>query len=219
MECGVQYPGDNGNYWSVKSWMVTLNAGYLVSDEIQLSVGDVIFGNQTRLDDTTWSVAAPFLSPPLSLCSESGCYAWPCVRYVGSTVQSSGATTSITAQGQWLQTQPWAYNTLECYGCTSCQSYPDKSPALFTDIALYSKGQLITPEWIVTPKVCHVLRLWRLHLCSQCRLHALLLSDLFLFVVTAAAAEVLQRSGGGGLGQCRPHQLWQRVDTPSLLTA
>lgn len=121
----LQYPGDNGNYWSVKSWYVTLNAGYLVSDEIVLNPGDNIFGNQTRLDAQTY--------------------------YVGSTAPN-GQTTSITAQAAWLASQPWAYCTLECYGCDSCASYPVKSPSTYTQIELYSKGTLVTPQWQVTPK-------------------------------------------------------------------
>lgn len=42
MQC--QYPGDNGNYWSVKSWYVTLTAGASASDELPLNAGDLIFG-------------------------------------------------------------------------------------------------------------------------------------------------------------------------------
>ncbi len=144
----LQYPGDGGNYWSVKSWYVTLNAGYLVSDEIQLNPGDSIFGNQTRLDDTTW--------------------------FIGSTQQSTGQSTTITAQAAWLSSQPWAYNTLECYGCLDCGSYPVKSPEYFTEIELYSKGKLITPTWKVTPKVRHSFPVLTLclfcciRLCSNC---------------------------------------------------
>jgi len=122
----LQYPGDDGDYWSVKSWYVTLESGYLVSGEIPLNVGDSIFGNQTRVDSTTW--------------------------YIGSTRLSSGQTTAITAQASFLASQPWAYNTLECYGCTGCDTYPADSPATFTNIQLWSKGKLITPVWKVTPK-------------------------------------------------------------------
>lgn len=32
----LQYPGDEGNYWSVKSWYVTLKSGALASDEIKV---------------------------------------------------------------------------------------------------------------------------------------------------------------------------------------
>ena len=36
-------PGDRGDYWSVKSWYVTLDGGVMVSDEIKLNVGDLLF--------------------------------------------------------------------------------------------------------------------------------------------------------------------------------
>merc|ERR1711916_88373 len=41
----LQYPAEGGNYWSVRSWYVTLTGGSLVSDEIPLSVGGTVFGN------------------------------------------------------------------------------------------------------------------------------------------------------------------------------
>lgn len=25
----------------------------------------------------------------------------------------------------WVQVQPWAYNTIECYGCESCKTFPE----------------------------------------------------------------------------------------------
>jgi len=122
----LQYPGDNGNYWSVKSWYVTLDVGYLVSQEIQVNPGDSIFGNMTRVDPAGW--------------------------YIGSTAPS-GQTTSIVAEAtDRLTVQPWAYNTLECYGCTGCGSYPVQSPEQFTNLQLFQGSQKVTPSWLVTPK-------------------------------------------------------------------
>lgn len=123
----LQYPGDNGNYWSVKSWYVTLDAGYMVSDEIQVNAGDAIWGNMTFLGSNTW--------------------------FVGSTVKSTGNSTTITVQSQdnRLGSQPWVYNTLECYGCQDCTTYPTQ-PISFYDIKLYAGSKLITPQWKVTPK-------------------------------------------------------------------
>jgi len=130
----LQYPGDNGNYWSVKSWYVTLDVGYLVSAEIQLNPGDSVFGNMTRVDPAGW--------------------------YIGSTAPG-GLTTSIVAEAtDRLTVQPWAYNTLECYGCTDCGSYPVHSPELFTNLQLFAGATTVTPTWLVTPKApnqlfCH----------------------------------------------------------------
>ena len=39
-----------------------------------------------------------------------------------------------------LKIQPWAYNTLECYGCDGCDTYP-KNPVTFTDNKLYQAGK------------------------------------------------------------------------------
>lgn len=125
----LQYPGDEGLYWSVKSWYVTLDVGTVNSDEVQVNVGDYIFGNMTRTGPQTW--------------------------YIGSVVGSSGANTYISVTHERLASQPWAYNTLECYGCESCQTYPQHAPCNFTKLELYSGSKLIQPTWKVNPKPSH----------------------------------------------------------------
>jgi hypothetical protein len=110
---------------SVKSWYVTVSAGYLVSDEIQVDSGDYIYGVMNRTGPDTW--------------------------FIGSTVGSSGQVTSITATETPLASQPWAYTTLECYGCTACNTYPLK-PISFTGMSLTSQGKPVLPLWKVTPK-------------------------------------------------------------------
>jgi len=118
----LQYPGDNGNYWSVKSWYVTLNSGVVVSREIQTQTGDKIFGNMTNTAPDTW--------------------------YIGGTSQSSGATAAITVTRNRLQTQPWAYNTLECYGCAGGCTYEPTTPVQFTQLQLFNTNNgPITPSW------------------------------------------------------------------------
>jgi len=52
----LQYPGDNGDYWSVKSWYVTLTNDIVVSDEIQVNAGDEIFGNMTKVAPNTFYI-------------------------------------------------------------------------------------------------------------------------------------------------------------------
>jgi len=120
----LQYPGDGGNYWSVKSWYVTLDSGVVVSDEIPVKVGDTIFGNMTRLSGNNW--------------------------YIGGTSLENKRTSSITVNRARLQVQPWAYNTAECYGCDygGCATEP-KNPIKFTKLALYAAGKQVTPSWVV----------------------------------------------------------------------
>ncbi len=51
-----------------------------------------------------------------------------------------------------LGVQPWAYTTLECYGCNSCQSFPTNA-CEFTQMQIFKKGQPVLPlPWNVTPK-------------------------------------------------------------------
>lgn len=65
---------EGGDYWSVKSWYVTLDSGVLSSNEVRLDVGGTVFGNMTRLSSTTW--------------------------YIGSTNTATGQTTYITGTNQ-----------------------------------------------------------------------------------------------------------------------
>src|SRR5690606_13416454 len=96
----LQYPGDYGDYWSVKSWYVTLSGDVLYSTEIQTKTGDNIFGNMTMIGTDTW--------------------------YIGGTSAASGETTSLNVNRPRLVHQPWAYNTAECYGCAGgCNYEPD----------------------------------------------------------------------------------------------
>ena len=51
-----------------------------------------------------------------------------------------------------MKVQPWAYVTLECYGCTGCRTYP-KTPVSFSDIKLYGANQSpVVPTWLANPK-------------------------------------------------------------------
>jgi len=122
----LQYPasGFRGG-WGVKSWYVTVNAGALQSTELAVKVGDAILCNMTRTGPDSW--------------------------FVGSTIKSTGKSTNQFAQNARLKSQPWAYNTLECYGCKSCKTYPTQ-PIVFSDLKLYSKGVEVTPSWLVDPK-------------------------------------------------------------------
>ena len=108
---------------------MTVNAGALFSEEIPVKAGDEILCNMTRLGDTKWSVAG--------------------------TLKSNGKSTTQTADNERLRVQPWAYNTLECYGCSGCATYP-QNPIMFKENKLYQQGQLITKikgsDWNINPK-------------------------------------------------------------------
>jgi len=109
----------------VKSWYVTLDDGAIQSDELPVATGDYIFGNMTRTGPTGW--------------------------YIGSTVGQSQLTTVINVDRPRLAVQAWAYNTLECYGCVDCTTYPSQ-PVQFSELALYAGGKQLDPKWILNPK-------------------------------------------------------------------
>jgi hypothetical protein len=121
----IQYPGDSGRYWSVKSWYVTLDVGTVHSRELRLDVGDSVFGNMTRTGATSW--------------------------FIGSQSRATKNETNINVNNARLQTQPWAYNTIECYGCNGCNTYP-KNPEKFTELQLTQNGKTIPATWRVNPK-------------------------------------------------------------------
>jgi len=116
----LQYPGDNGNYWSVKSWYVTINSGVQVTKELPLNVGDVVFGNMTMTGPDTW--------------------------FVDSVQSSTGKSVSIFATHKVLASQPWAYTTVECYGCKGCNTEPTQS-ILFSEMVLTQQSGSVTPQW------------------------------------------------------------------------
>ena len=131
----LQYPGDNGNYWSVKSWYVTLNSGVLVTPEISCQPGDVIYGNMTM--------------------TKSGMFSgtW----FIGGTNWRTGQTAGLSADKARLKKQPWAYTTVECYGCQDCSFLPTNE-LIFSGMTAAVKGTNAPLSWTAytTPNpVCH----------------------------------------------------------------
>lgn len=126
----LQYSGGFfGASWGVRSWYVTVNSGALMSGLMDVKEGDELLCNMTRTGDTSWIVKAALKSDPSK-----------------SVVQE--------AHNDRLKLQPWAYNTLECYGCNGCNTYPKKS-ITFTENKLYQAGKLIDiPKgaWLSNPK-------------------------------------------------------------------
>src|SRR5688572_11276116 len=89
--------------------------------------------------------------------------------FIGSTVKSSGQTTSLTVTRSRLHSQPWAYITLEStmtllciatycsavYAVNSCQEFPTKS-VTFSNLQLFEERVQVTPDWntFQTQKLC-----------------------------------------------------------------
>jgi len=123
----LQYPSGEllSRKWGLKSWYVTVNSGALYSNELLVEPGDEVLCNMTRTGEDSWSVAA--------------------------TVKSTGDTTTQHCTNDRLKMQPWAYTTVECYGCRGCDTYPTK-PVTFTDMHLYREGQEVNGTWAVNPK-------------------------------------------------------------------
>lgn len=122
----LQYPGDFGQYWSVKSWYVTIDSGSINSDERKCQPGDLIFGNMTKIGSAQW--------------------------LVNSVNLRTNENTAITPSHPRLSQQSWAYNVLEGYGVTGCSDYPTNT-CEFTKLALTdSRGVPVQPTWLVNPK-------------------------------------------------------------------
>mmetsp|Transcript_2356 Transcript_2356/g.4864 ORF Transcript_2356/g.4864 Transcript_2356/m.4864 type:complete len:309 (-) Transcript_2356:35-961(-) len=122
----LQYPcGFLDKHWCVKSWYVTVDSGASYSTAKKVNPGDAIFGNMTRVGPTSW--------------------------FISSVINSTGEATSITADHPRLKTQPWAYNTLECYGCSGCNTYPTQ-PSVFSELQLTQNGKPVEAKWEVNPK-------------------------------------------------------------------
>jgi len=128
----LQYPSSSffhSKEWELKSWYVTVNSGAIYSSGVNVDAGDSILCNMTRTGEDSWVV-------------------------IGTLNGGKGKTQRQSATNARLKLQPWAYNTLECYGCTGCDTYPTK-PITFTDNKLYQAGKQVDvpgSSWAVNPK-------------------------------------------------------------------
>jgi len=118
----LQYPAEAGNSWSVRSWYVTLNSGVIATDEIPTTPGDLIFGNMTKIGPANW--------------------------YIAGVSKRTGQSTSFRVSRDRLVSQPWCYNTLECYGCGGGCGYEPTEPVNFSQLAIRDRSQkVVTPVW------------------------------------------------------------------------
>lgn len=126
----LQYPGFSPDAWGVRSWYVTIHAGALQSELLPVAVGDNIMCNMTRTGAKSWFIGAKL----------------PDGKFTNQKVNdlTPGASTR-------MRFQPWAYVTLECYGCRGCSTYPEQ-PIVFSDIKLTADGEAIIPIWRPNPK-------------------------------------------------------------------
>jgi hypothetical protein len=133
--------------YSLKSWYVTLDQGVIETPEVLCNPGDVIFGNMTYLKKSAlggkWYVGGTgdetvcsfvFCVSKYNVCSSLVfVFVFQIQRdslFCSSLflqVASSGLTAAFTAERVRLKAQPWAYTTVECYGCIDCTYLPTNS--------------------------------------------------------------------------------------------
>ena len=78
--------------WGLRSWYVTVDSGAKMSTEIVAPAGDSVLCNMTKTGSDSW--------------------------IVDSVLASSGKHTTQAVTETRLAVQPWAYVTVECYGCS-----------------------------------------------------------------------------------------------------
>ncbi len=71
-----------------------------------------------------------------------------CMPYhvLSCLVASTGATAAFTTEKLRLKYQPWAYTTVECYGCKDC-SYLPTNTLLFSGMSGAFEGKDIPFVW------------------------------------------------------------------------
>jgi len=117
------HSADGGaQYWGVASWYVTSGGVALHSPLMNVTTGDTILGNMTKIGASTW--------------------------FINGVV--NGHNTSLTVTRPTLSSQPTAYTTLELYSLTSCaQEPPAASPIKFEGLHLTDAQGPVTPKWTV----------------------------------------------------------------------
>jgi len=129
----LQSPADSGDAWSAKSWFVTLDIGAIASQEIAFNEGDIVFGNMTKTGATSW--------------------------FINSVNTRTKKQTYITTSHARLASQPWAFTTVECYGCEGGCTYLPTKPCVFNSMSLTLKKKPVVPKWVasVSPNpICNV---------------------------------------------------------------
>lgn len=99
---------------SVKSWYVTLDSNVYASNEIFVNPGDQVKGIMMNVGPQQWFIES--LNPQGNSRK---------IFHFACSCSFPGVSTNLTVTDEeGLASQPWAYNTLECYGCNSCDNEP-----------------------------------------------------------------------------------------------
>jgi len=122
IQYGAGSVNGGGEYWGVANWYVTVYSGALWSDTIKLQTGQQVFGNMTQLDSETW--------------------------FIGSVV-NGGQSNNLTVTRSRLDSQPWAYVTLEIYNIFDCSWLPANGQSVsFTELNLFGADfKPVVADW------------------------------------------------------------------------
>lgn len=124
--------------WEVSNWYVTLNSNTYQSDLIDTNAGSTItsYMAQNASDAGAWKVFA--------------------------ADKTSGRSTTLNVRNaERLTVQPWAYTTIECYGCGGGCDYLPSEALAFTSMALTVGGghseQAVWKAYTTPNPVCHTM--------------------------------------------------------------
>jgi hypothetical protein len=122
----LQYGGDSANgggkWWEVANWYVTLDDSAVWTEATRVNPGDLIFGNMTMVDSTSW--------------------------YIGAIMANTGEVNGFVVSRPRLSVQNWAFVTLEVYDVFNCANYPTQTSSDFTKIILTDENYLpIEAKW------------------------------------------------------------------------
>jgi len=111
-----------GKWWEVANWYVTLDDSAVWTTATKVHDGDLIFGNMTMVDATSW--------------------------YIGAIMEATGEVNGFTVSRPRLSVQNWAFVTLEVYDVFSCEDFPKQTSSDFTKILLLDEnGHEIDAKW------------------------------------------------------------------------
>jgi len=122
-----------GTFWSMASWYVTLDSDVYYSRLTPISSKVTMFGNMTKIGGDSW--------------------------FIDSVDTSTNTHSSLTVTESILESQPWAYVTLEVYDIFACNEYPtDTIP--YSNLELYVLGKQVSPAWVIgtngqVPPICN----------------------------------------------------------------
>jgi hypothetical protein len=109
-------PAGGGAYWAIASWYVGSRAFYSPLKKVQPN--DVILGKMFLNKNNTWSIQ--------------------------TIDKTSGASSNMAVETDTLE--PFAFVTLEVYGMTDCQDYPN-GKVRFSNLAVLDGSKPMQAQW------------------------------------------------------------------------